>query len=96
MSESRETRNIQANAVYVAQNRVKSTTLFFEAGRIQIRDLLDAQESLVQAKNLLTAAVVAYRVAELNFQRDTGVLKIDEKGLWKEYNPEESNNVEEK
>ena len=94
MSESRETRDIQANAVYVAQYRVKSTTLFFEAGRIQIRDLLDAQESLVNAKNLLTAAVVAYRVAELQFQRDTGVLEIDEKGLWKEYTPEESNNVE--
>jgi outer membrane protein TolC len=93
MAESRETREIQANAVYVAQNRVKSTSLFFEAGRIQIRDLLDAQESLVQAQNLLTAAVVAYRVAELNFQSDTGLLKIDEKGLWQEYNPEDSNNV---
>lgn len=94
MSESRESRKIQANAVYVAQNRVKSTTLFFEAGRIQIRDLLDAQESLVQAKNLLTTAVVAYRVAELAFQRDTGVLKVDDKGLWQEYNPEDSKNVE--
>ena len=95
MAESRETRMIQANAVYVAQNRVQSTTLFFEAGRIQIRDLLEAQESLVQAKNLLTAAVVAYRVAELAFQRDTGLLKIDYKGLWQEYNPEESKNVKE-
>jgi outer membrane protein TolC len=95
MSETRESRKIQANAVYVAQNRVQSTTLFFEAGRIQIRDLLEAQESLLQAKNSLTAAVVDYRIAELSFQRDTGLLKIDEKGLWHEYNPEDSKNGKE-
>jgi outer membrane protein TolC len=95
MSETRESRKIQANAVYVAQNRVQSTTLFFQAGRIQIRDLLEAQESLLQAKNSLTAAVVDYRLAELSFQRDTGLLKIDEKGLWHEYNPEDSKNGKE-
>jgi outer membrane protein TolC len=88
MYEARESRRIQARARFIAERRVKSTTLFFEAGRIPIRDVLEAQEALINTKNALTAAVVDYRIAELEFQRDTGLLQIDEKGLWKEYAPE--------
>ena len=87
MYEARESRRIQARATYVAEKRVKSTALFFEAGRIAIRDVLDAQEALINAKNGFTSAVVDYRIAELEFQRDTGLLKIDERGLWQEYTP---------
>jgi len=35
---------------------------------------------------------VDYRLAELEFQRDTGLLKIDEKGLWQEYTQREIKN----
>ena len=35
----------------------------------------------------LTAALVDYRVAELQLQRDLGVLQIDSQGLWHEYIP---------
>ncbi|UCG67870.1 MAG: TolC family protein [Deltaproteobacteria bacterium] len=88
MYEARESRRIQAMAQLVAEKRVRSTTLFFEAGRIPIRDVLEAQEALINAKNGFTSAVVNYRIAELEFQRDTGLLQIDEKGLWQEYQPE--------
>lgn len=88
MYEARESRKIQARAQVIAEKRVKSTNLFFEAGRIPIRDVLEAQEALINARNGLISEVVAYRIAELEFQRDTGVLKIDENGLWKEYAPE--------
>ncbi len=88
MYEARESRRIQAQAQLVAEKRVKSTNLYFEAGRIPIRDVLEAQESLISARNGLISAIIAYRVAELEFQRDTGLLQIDEKGLWKEYTPE--------
>ncbi len=87
MVEARESLKIQARAVNLAEKRVKSTSLFYEAGRAQVRDVLEAQEALVNARNALTSAVVAYRVAELAFQRDTGLLEIDEEGLWKEYAP---------
>jgi len=89
MVEARESLKIQAKAVNVAEKRVKSTSLFYEAGRAQVRDVLEAQEALINARNALTSAVVAYRIAELEFQRDTGLLQIDEKGLWQEYAPEE-------
>lgn len=87
--ESRETLQIQTKSVELAQKRVRSTTLFLEAGRAQIRDLLESQDALLSAQNALTAAIINYRVAELELQSDMGVLKIDEKGLWKEFSPEE-------
>ena len=86
--QARESYKIQAQAVALARRRVTSTNLFLQAGRAQIRDVLEAQESLVSAQNALTAALVDYRVAELELQRDMGVLAIDEKGLWREYKPD--------
>jgi outer membrane protein TolC len=87
--EARETLQIQALAVAVAKRRVDSTKLFLEAGRVEMRDLLEAQEALVSAQNTLTAALVSYRVGELALQRDLGVLAVNEKGLWQEYDPTE-------
>ncbi len=86
--ESRESLNIQAQSVVVAQKRVRSSSLFLEAGRIEIRDLLEAQDALLSAQNSLTSAVVSYRIAELELQRDLGLLKVNEQGLWEEFSPE--------
>lgn len=90
--ESRESLQIQAKAVLVAEKRVRSTELFLEAGKpqTQIRDLLEAQDALLSAQNRITLAAIDYRIAELELQSDIGVLKIDEKGLWQEYSPEET------
>ena len=86
--ESREGLGIQTKAVELAQKRVRNTKLLVEAGRAQIRDLLEAQTALLFTQNSLTAAVVNYRVAELNLQSDMGVLMVNEEGLWQEYLPE--------
>ncbi|GJM19475.1 MAG: hypothetical protein DHS20C14_16880 [Phycisphaeraceae bacterium] len=85
--EARETLKIQAEAVEVARRRVESTDLFLQAGRAEIRDVLDAQDSLLSAQNALTAALVNYRVSELELQRDLGVLEVDHRGLWQEFDP---------
>ena len=87
--ESRESLNIQAQSVVVAQKRVRSSNLFLEAGKAEIRDLLEAQDALLSAQNSLTAAVIGYRVAELELQRDVGLLEVDAQGLWREFSPEE-------
>jgi len=91
--EARESLQIQAKSVDLAKKRVKSADMFLDAGRAQIRDLLEAQESLLSAQNSLTAAVVSYRIAELQVQSDMGLLKVDEKGLWEEFNPDDINNA---
>ena len=88
---SRESLKIQAQSVLVAQKRVRSSNLFLEAGRAQIRDLLEAQEALFSAQNSLTSAVIGYRIAELELQSDMGLLQINDQGLWQEFSPEEVN-----
>jgi outer membrane protein TolC len=87
LTATRQSFVIQSSAVDLATTRVKSTELFLEAGRAEIRDVLEAQEALVQAQDAMTAALVNYRIAELQLQRDMGVLEVDEKGLWREYRP---------
>jgi outer membrane protein TolC len=93
MAETREGLRIQTQAVTVAETGYKSASMFFESGRSELRDLLDAQSSLLTARNALTSAVISYRMAELQFQRDSGVLKIDDAGLLVEYESEENTNV---
>ncbi len=88
LREAREGIAIQAKSTVLAGRRVQSTNLFLEAGRAEIRDLLEAQEALVTAQNALTAALVAYRINELGLQRDLGVLEVDHRGLWEEFTPE--------
>ena len=88
--QARESYVIQARAVRLAEQRVRSTELFLDAGQVPIRDWLDAQEDLVNAQNARTAALVDYRVAELEFPRDTGTLQVNTKGLWREFDPSDN------
>jgi outer membrane protein TolC len=87
--QARESYVTQTRSVEIAQRRVLASKLFLEAGRpgVQIRDVLEAEDALLRAQNALTAALVNYRVAELQLQRDMGVLSIDERGIWREYDP---------
>jgi len=85
--EARESVRIQAAALAVAQRRVQSTNLFLEAGRAEIRDVLEAQDALISAQNALTSALISYRLGELSLQRDLGVLEVHAQGLWREYLP---------
>ncbi|MBW2624446.1 MAG: TolC family protein [Deltaproteobacteria bacterium] len=92
MAEAREAFIIQTNAVALAEERVKGTEIFFEAGRGVLRDVTEAQDALLTARNALSAAAVDYRLAELKFQRDTGLLEIEKTGLLREYDPRGNDN----
>jgi outer membrane protein TolC len=63
--------------------------MLLEAGRVQIRDLLDAQDQLLTAQNGLTGAIIRYRTAELQLQVDLELLTITREGLLEEFSPEE-------
>jgi len=89
MLSDREGVKIQVESVRLAQDRVESTNLLLEAGRAEVRDVLDAQRSLLAAQNSLTDSLVSYRVSTLEMQRDMGVLQVDSEGLWTEYVPDE-------
>jgi outer membrane protein TolC len=87
LQQAKESYEIQKNSVELAKRRVESTTLLLQAGRAQTRDLLDAQSSLVNAQNALTAALINHLIARLQFFRDIETLTVDEKGVWHEEPP---------
>jgi len=84
LEEARASYEIQMVSLELAEKRVRSTTLLLDAGRASTRDLLEAQDSLLDAQNSLTGTIVDHTIARLEFWRDIGVLEIDEKGLWQE------------
>ena len=65
----------------IAENSVANEDLQLQAGRVVMRDLLDAQDALLAAQNGLTAAIIQYRTAELQLQRDLDLLTITKEGL---------------
>ena len=87
LSQQRQSYVIQVASVRTAQRRVARTTAFQELGRqgVTVRDINEAQADLLSAQNAVTAALVDYRVSELELQRDMGVLVVNERGLFDEY-----------
>jgi outer membrane protein TolC len=84
VQQSIESYKIQKNGVALAQRRVDSTKMLLDAGRVETRDYLDAQSSLLEAQNALTQAMTNHVVSRLQFYLDIETLTIDEKGLWLE------------
>jgi len=71
---------IQRSALEVAKLRVASVTLFQQSGRVDMRDVLDAQSSLLSAQNSFGSSVIRWRISELELLRDMGILVIDSTG----------------
>lgn len=72
---------IQCEALSVAERRVRSTSIFQQAGKSSTRDVLDAQNALVTAQNSVVNALVKYRMAGLKLRLDLSKLVISEDGL---------------
>jgi len=84
LQEARDSYEIQRISLQLAQRRVQSTTLLLEAGRADTRDLLEAHDSLLQAQNAVTRALIDHTIARLEFWRNIGILEVNENGLWQE------------
>ena len=80
--QARQTYEIQQSAVKLAQARVDSSKLLLQAGRAQIRDLLEAQNALLSAQNAVTGSLVDYHVSRLRFLVDVGSLDTGEDRFW--------------
>jgi outer membrane protein TolC len=79
LEETARSQEIQAEGVRLAERRVEGTTLEFEGPRanVTIRDVLEAEDDLVQARNALTSAVVDHQIAWLQLELDLGTLRVD-------------------
>ncbi|MFQ6036945.1 MAG: TolC family protein, partial [Sedimentisphaerales bacterium] len=84
LREQAESYRIQKLAVELAQRRVESNQLLLDAGRIEVRLLLDAQNALLAAQNAFTAALVDHTIAKLSFFRDVGILQVRPDGMWQD------------
>ncbi len=82
LEQRRQNYEIQQNALTLANRRVDSTTLLLQAGRAEVRDLLDAQDSQINAENSLTAALVDYQQTRLQLMLDIGTLDADIPKFW--------------
>src|ERR1019366_3385349 len=74
LEQRRQNYDIQKNALELANRRVDSTTLLLEAGRAEVRDLVDAQDAQISAQNAVTAALVDYQLTRLQLMLDIGAL----------------------
>jgi outer membrane protein TolC len=82
LEQRRQNYEIQQNALELANRRVANTTLLLEAGRAEVRDLVDAQDSQINAENSLTAALVDYQQTRLQLMLDIGTLDADTPSFW--------------
>jgi outer membrane protein TolC len=73
---------LSEQGVALAARRLEEQVLLAELGRGDARDLVDAQEDLVDAQNQRTATVVDHTLARLRLWRDMGILYIKSDGSW--------------
>jgi outer membrane protein TolC len=82
LNSSRQDISIQRLSVQLAQKRIESTELLFDAGRVNIRELLDAREALINAQNNYTESLVAYRMNWLRSLYQLEQLPTEPDTLW--------------
>jgi outer membrane protein TolC len=85
LREEAESYRTQQISLDLAKERVQSTTMLLQAGRVTTRDWLDSQDALLRAQNSLTAALVAHAVTKLSFFRDIGILQVRPDGMCEQW-----------
>ncbi|QBG47097.1 TolC family protein [Verrucomicrobia bacterium S94] len=76
-------------SVRLSERRVENTELLLQQGKVQTRDLLDAQDDLLSSRNEATSALVDYTINRLRFWDAIERFEIDPKGMWYEQSKEE-------
>jgi outer membrane protein TolC len=70
--------DIQVEGVRLATRRVESADLNLQAGNATTRDVLEAENARIEAKNALTRALIDYATTRLSFLRDVGLLRSED------------------
>jgi outer membrane protein TolC len=77
---SQQSLRIQILSRDLALKRREGARIRFEQGRVSNREVVDAENSLLNARDALAAAQVQLRLAILQFFRDTGMLRLNDEG----------------
>lgn len=84
-----ESYRIQKLGVELAQKRVEEQKIRLQYGSGDVRQLMDSENSLVNAQDSLVNALVDHLNAKLRFFRDVGVLRVLPDGMWEQANYED-------
>jgi len=87
-------REIQAANVEENEFRLKAARAQFDLGTTTNRDVVDAENDLLAARNELAGAIASYRVSILEFRRDTETLRVTDDGNWIRPQPPEPGDEE--
>lgn len=82
LEQRRQNYQIQTNALGLANRRVESSVLLLQAGRAEVRDLVEAQDAQINAQNGVTAALIGYQQARLQLMLDIGALDSGLDKFW--------------
>ncbi|UCD27376.1 MAG: TolC family protein, partial [Planctomycetota bacterium] len=82
VQQARTSLDIQIMNRDLALKRRQAAKIRLDKGQINNRDLIEAEEDLLDARNSLAQAQADLRLAILQFRRDTGTLRIDDEGKW--------------
>lgn len=82
LEQRRQNYAIQSKALELANRRVASVTMLLEAGRAEVRDLVEAQDAQIAAQNAVTSELVAYQQAQLQLLLDMGIIETDSPHFW--------------
>jgi outer membrane protein TolC len=82
LAAAESTYKIRLEGLRVAKIRVESTAMFMESGRVIMRDVLEAQKAFLTAQDDFCAAIIGWRMRELELRRDMGILEISDANMW--------------
>ncbi|MBI4579522.1 MAG: TolC family protein [Planctomycetes bacterium] len=82
VEQQRQVLRIQVANRHLAQQRLRAAQFRFQKSLAPSLEVVDAQTELLEAQNSLAAAQAAYKVAILEFWRDTDMLRIADDGKW--------------
>lgn len=82
LEQRRQNYEIQQKALELANRRVASNTLLQQAGRADVRDIVESQDAQINAQNAVTTALLDYQEARLQLMLDVGALQTGGERFW--------------
>jgi len=74
---------LQEDQINTERRAVTVMEIRYEAGTVDNRDLLEARQALVAARNALIRLKVDHFIARLRLLKDMGIFFVDERGMWR-------------
>jgi outer membrane protein TolC len=82
LEQRRQSYQIQTSALKLADRLVENISLLLEAGRAEIRDLLEAQDSQIAAQIAVNSELLGYQESVLQLLLDIGVIETGSDRFW--------------